>query len=318
MEEEARIVKGEAADSEADTVLQSLLNQLTVARATDLARSGHYTEAESILLEAREEVDTIPSALDLKARIRAQQGNLPEAEKLWIRANRLDPSNIAFLDSLNRIEVMRKRPAQRIGALGFASILIAIVLVSVTSWVFMRSKARTSNTSEDTSRTHAPIPSSETVPPNPLRTPSSNPSLATDLEMAINVPGVIQTRTSGGLLLEFERGLFIRGTTLKSDTYRSLKELGVQLKSRSDKITVEIIGTTDATPMSQTSRYRDNIALGLDRARVVYDYLRTVGELKSQILTISSRGEQPMSYSDDITTDSLRKRTVILYIRKQQ
>src|SRR5438105_13854934 len=71
----------------------ALTVQVSLARATDLARAGKYDEAETVLAGAVGESGSHPAALDLLARIRAQQGRLIEAQALWGQASRLDPSN---------------------------------------------------------------------------------------------------------------------------------------------------------------------------------------------------------------------------------
>jgi type VI secretion system protein ImpK len=319
MEEKAGLTGLAEPDAETDKALDSLLRQLTIAHATQLARSGQYAEAESILSASGEGSKTAPGALDLLARIRAQQGDLPEAEKLWEHANRLDPSNAAYLYALRRVAAMRENPAGRVTALRFATILSVVALICFGAWMFIKSRiGAPPDTSEYPANIQAAATPHKAGSTDTSNIPSPEPSPATDFEEAFNVQGVLTTRTAQGVQLEFVDGLFTRGTILNQDAYKRLRELSALLTPYRETIKVEIIGATDATPMARTSRYRDNIALGLERARVVYDYLRSTGGLNPQVLTIGSSAEQQKSYLNNLTADSFRNRTVILHLQKRR
>ena len=93
--------------------LDALLMHIALAQATDLARAGRYLQAESILSEWSRSQEPVPAALDLLARIRAQQGRLAEAEVLWTQALQLDPGNEVYSAGLRRIGALRRRPLVR-------------------------------------------------------------------------------------------------------------------------------------------------------------------------------------------------------------
>jgi tetratricopeptide (TPR) repeat protein len=72
--------------------------------ATELARSGRYADAEQLALEvASSDSPFVPSALDLLARIYAQQGRYLEAESCWQRALSLAPGNPRYRNGLDGI-----------------------------------------------------------------------------------------------------------------------------------------------------------------------------------------------------------------------
>lgn len=83
--------------------LEDLLKQLVLDQATDLARAGRYTEAERLLAENAHDQEIMPAALDLHARICAQQGRYREAHVFWTRALQLDPTNEAYIAGLLRL-----------------------------------------------------------------------------------------------------------------------------------------------------------------------------------------------------------------------
>src|SRR5688572_6058823 len=82
------------------------LGQLLQARAVELARAGHYASAEALLADMPDR-DASASAVDLLARIRAQQGRLSEADSLWRQALRLDPGNDTFRAGLERVHALQ-------------------------------------------------------------------------------------------------------------------------------------------------------------------------------------------------------------------
>lgn len=72
--------------------------------ALSLAREGAYAEATSFLAKAIEKGQCSEAeALDLQARILAQQGRFLEAESCWIRARGLDPDTDRYDAALHRL-----------------------------------------------------------------------------------------------------------------------------------------------------------------------------------------------------------------------
>ncbi|MDT5270983.1 MAG: hypothetical protein QOH49_3169 [Acidobacteriota bacterium] len=305
-------------DADTDAALESLLHQLTVARATELARGGRYAEAESVLSEAGGGAESAPASLDLLARVRAQQGALAEAEKLWERASRFDPSNAAYRNALRRVVALRRRPARRLRTLPLAVCLSAVVLACAVWWLLTRSNTQVPPTTVQSVNAQVAATSRADEQASPAATVPTGAGAAPVVDIIVNIEGITQTKTSDGLRLEFKGGLFARGATLRRDGRRRLTVLGAQLKPYGDEVSVEIVGMTDAVPVPRASRYRDNVALGLERARVVYDYLRTTAGLGARMLKISSQGGQRASRPDGTPDDGASKRSVTLHITPQQ
>ena len=85
-------------------------NQLKLTEASKLAGAGKYEPAAWLLENVfRTEPDSI-EALDLLARIRAQQGRLLEAQETWSWAVKIEPSNASALSGLKKIESLQSRP----------------------------------------------------------------------------------------------------------------------------------------------------------------------------------------------------------------
>ena len=97
------------------------------AVATTLARKGRYEEAIKLLQKALDAGEcSRAEALDLLARIYAQQGRHLDAETCWLEAKRLDESNPTYDDALNRLRRDR-RSSGRLGHLATALAVIAFL-----------------------------------------------------------------------------------------------------------------------------------------------------------------------------------------------
>lgn len=309
-----------AAAAHREPTAQSLLNQLTLARARALARAGLYRAAEQLLYAPGKEANSAPEALDLRARILAQQGRFDEAEKLWAQASALEPANAAYVNALRRVNKRQRHPALR-----RATVLTLVLCLSAVALVFAlrRFRAQTGAQPPQEAATQAgkinePTPSEASGRRQESSPPASvSPdwqALAVDLDVA----GTTQSKDTNGVLIEFDEGLFARGTILKPVARERLAQLGSKLKSRADNISIEIIGLTDDLPLPFNSRYKDNIVLGMERARVVYDYLRNSAGLGSQTLTIGSLGEQTEDGSKITLAGRAKRRTVIFRINPRR
>jgi len=105
------------------------------AVASILARKGRYADATKLLqkaLDARE--CSTADALDLQARIYAQQGLYLQAESCWRKALALDGTNTAYADALARL----RRPRRPIGPLYQVLVFGAgLVVFGVLLWQIM-------------------------------------------------------------------------------------------------------------------------------------------------------------------------------------
>lgn len=89
--------------------LEPYVEQLVINKAVELARAGHYQQAEDLLSGLQRGKDQ-PSVLDLLARMRAQQGRWLEAEAYWKQALEKDPTNPAYQEGLRYIQRTRRPP----------------------------------------------------------------------------------------------------------------------------------------------------------------------------------------------------------------
>ncbi len=87
--------------------LTSWLEEDLIAHASDLARLGYLSRAEKLLSPLISCQDTSVKAIDLIAKIYAQQGRILEARNLWERALLIDPSNVDFQRAVKRCEIIQ-------------------------------------------------------------------------------------------------------------------------------------------------------------------------------------------------------------------
>lgn len=89
------------------------LAEACLAEAARLARRGKYAAAESLLARMPSGNGWQERALDLLARIRAQQGRLAEARAIWSRLSEDAKDPHPFLDGIERIDRRLARNAGR-------------------------------------------------------------------------------------------------------------------------------------------------------------------------------------------------------------
>jgi len=89
-----------------------LLESVTLALAASSARKGRFKEAEELLLPLIVESESQNNALDLLAKVYAQQGKIEEAQHLWQQALEHDPDNRLFQEALQDCkEILSRGPA---------------------------------------------------------------------------------------------------------------------------------------------------------------------------------------------------------------
>jgi hypothetical protein len=110
-------------ERETRALLGECFGQIRFARATELARSGRYLEAEA-LLSPNGQASTTPRDLDLLARIAVHQGRTSDARRLWEAAAHRDPDNPTYTECL---QGLRDLPRFRIT---FDAILACLVWIT--------------------------------------------------------------------------------------------------------------------------------------------------------------------------------------------
>ncbi|MGA2035735.1 MAG: hypothetical protein ABSG68_26090 [Thermoguttaceae bacterium] len=227
----------------------NLVVQIVVSRATELARVGRYDDAEALLR------DLVPAglpaaALDLLARIRAQQGRAAEAKTLWLQLSQLDPSDKAAQAGLERIARIEGRHQLR-GPSPSAG------------YAWLRRLLRRPNVDAKRPRTSA------------------------ELELRISVPGVVLQEVDDEVIVAFDFNLFSgAGATLEKRGKEVLSALGWQLEPYVGRILLQVIGQPDALPQELDTPPRDVSALGMARAVAVFSHLTETTKLQARMFSL--------------------------------
>ncbi len=290
--------------AEADSAI-SLLGKALLPKAAELARAGKYLEAECLLLHLVQEGYESPVIYDLLARIRAQQGRLLEAQSYWADAIRLSPTKGCYRAALKRIEHLQTAPAWVLRLrplLVGLSLLTGLILVFTTA-VFNFGKLKLPAANTATMVDPQPVVTAPVKPPPHIR---------------INIPGVNLDYRDDQIVISFESGLFSRQTELRPEAKAMLDLLAEQLQPYKGKILANIEGHTDNLPILNNWIYRDNVALGLQRAVTVIEYLRLKGDFPAEMFKASSTGELNALYPNDTLHNQLRNRTVVIRITAVQ
>jgi flagellar motor protein MotB len=320
-----------------DASIAAILHHITLAKATDLARAGRYTEAEALLAEAMRGAEASPAVLDLCARMRAQQGRLAEAEALWTQALRLEPTNAAYQAGLQRIAALQRHPWWFSAMLPVLVGLVVILSVALLVVVLKRqvetlhAELRTEVTqlaathtttvarlTEDTQRSISALQTALEATRTQLAVPPARvenlSSQGSPPEMEITIPGVSLQPVGYMLVVTFESGLFTRSISLTPDAKQVLNALGQQLRPYIGRVIVHVIGHTDDQPFPGRNAHRDNEALGLARAIAVVEHMRTTTQLPGTMFSIGSLGDTQAPYPNDTPSNRARNRTVVLQI----
>lgn len=280
----------------------SALHTITLRSAAELARGGKHDAALKLLTTLGAERASLPSALDLTARIHAQEGRYQEAENLWKRAVELVPTNAVYRQALRRAHRITSGAIPRLLAtpwftLGISLIAVVVLLTMIGT---LLQRGRTREEASSVAAAPARIASS----PEPLLFPE--------------IPGLVgfDQRIEGSAVLFIpDSGLFVSGSaTLTARASALLSALAEKLEPYRDSIEIEIVGYTDEVPMITSSRFRDNAALAMARAVAVYEYLRSATGVFSTHVSARSGGEATLLFPGTDTRARARKRTVVLRI----
>lgn len=122
------ILRKEAPESQSTTGQD--LPRLYLLAAAQLGRLGRYEEAECVLAGLDRYPEIQADLLDLRARMRAQQGRYREAEDCWQKALSLSPENQRFRKSFDALAKQRRFPVWlHLAKAAIAAAVIALVIL---------------------------------------------------------------------------------------------------------------------------------------------------------------------------------------------
>jgi flagellar motor protein MotB len=246
-------------------------DELAVARAAELARSGDHAGA-LVVLAAAPGPPTV-GRLDLTARIHAQLGAYDTADSTWQRAAQLGGED-TFRAERDRVAAERSRRSRR-GAGGrfwpTLAALLAVALAVASTVLVARSPAGQDEAAAladiraqqaDIMRSLAELEADQQV--RPLSAREDLLPVHADL---LRPPGLEVRAGPGKLVVAFPDSPFGgAGAQLSPEGEAALGELGRRLAPHTGRITVRVVGHTDDVLPRPGGPFADNESLALARA----------------------------------------------------
>ena len=118
--------RAKPAEQKSVSASQAMVTDILV-RAGALARRGKLLEAENLLETLPDSDSSRIEAIDLLAKVYAQQGKIDQAQALWLKALQRDPANIHFLSALRTCAYYKRSRLEHF-VLRYLWLLIAVVL----------------------------------------------------------------------------------------------------------------------------------------------------------------------------------------------
>jgi type VI secretion system protein ImpK len=281
---------------------------------------GRYAAAEELVRPLVDSAEIRVAALDLLARIFAQQGRLSEAQDCWGLALEADPSNERARAGTHRIKSIQTRRWRPIPYGPAIIVLVSLGLVLLGGF-YIRQYLNSLHQSiqnevakvvqRESDGPLVKVPSTSGPRPEPgVGENQTVGALADSLDKA----GMIVKKEGKDIIAVFNSGLFLSGANLSPWGENQLSELGRLLKPLARILRVQLAGCTDDIPVRAGSIYANNIALSYARAVSVAEYLRRdPGLPASMFILLSPEGAVP-PFPNDSQADRLKNRTVILRI----
>jgi flagellar motor protein MotB len=303
--------------------------RLARADAARLARAGYYDSARRALDEFAGRDSTEVDALDLLARVHAQQGDLVAADKAWARVERLDPDHTGAHAGRRRIREIwsarRSRPGPRAGAA-----LAALLLVgggAAAGWSFApRPVAADPSRDGEVLAELADLRGQVTgmrEEIGDLRADGTHTADTATAERLRSVRAALDgplwtVRPDGAALtLTFREAVFLAGGAEMSDDGRAaLADVGRRLgrAGASSDLDVTVVGHTSDTAPVEGGPYADNAAVGLARALAAAEVVANGAALPLSSVDVATSGDVAPPYPNTDAAGRTRNQTVTLTI----
>lgn len=109
--------------------------KIRLARATELAQSKRFIEAEAVLSPKGELTDN-PCELDLLARIAAKQEQFAKARRLWEAALQKSPENEEYSECLERVRKWERTSSLFDSVLNYVVWFVVLFSIAAIVYVF--------------------------------------------------------------------------------------------------------------------------------------------------------------------------------------
>lgn len=274
--------------------MTSLRQQLTTTRAAELARQGDLSGAADLLTPLE---DPSVEALDLLARIRAQQKRWEEADALWAQVEQ-DPSTASAAAEGRRMVAAirgRRRAARPVMPVVAGVVLVGVAVAGGVLLAGGRDEPvaqpvqPTVTSSVDTGAEERAAELQRQLAALEAQRRAAAAAVSSQLDVIqkrVTGPGVLVQRGQGSVRVVFLDAVFTDGTDLSPTGQTALTDLGKRLRGL--KATATVTGYSVVVPGSPSS---GGSRTALLRARVATQQLSTTSGLPLTAFTMQS-GDQ--------------------------
>lgn len=328
---------------------RALRLQLAVNRAHSAARAGDLDLAARLLdelgeLEALEETSseraTVIAALNLRAKVHAQRGELPEADACWSRVEALapdDPDAAAGRRTLAKIAAGRRhaRPVVHTGRVAvIVGVLVGAGLIGGGGWFFVNADGdgdggrASGSVAEADSGSERLREESRRADELTARLAAIEGGFTADAERRdstldevakrLAMPGVEIRRHAGDVQLVFRAGVFPYDSVISPEGAEALTEIGRRLADLGGEAGTAVETTLETTVVGHSVAVPGGAPSGgsvvaLNRARVAAQYLAQDSDLRLTDFRLVSADQRrgPFPATD---ANAPRNRTVTLLI----
>jgi flagellar motor protein MotB len=298
--------------------LQQLTDELAVARAAELARSGDRAAALAALAAAPGPPTV--GRLDLTARIHAQLGEYDAADAAWRQAAELG-GNGAFRAERDRVAAERsgraRRPRGRLWPILAA--LVAVVVAAAAVLILLVFPAPEPDGQEDRAEGLSGVQAQQSeimrrldqiegaVAPQDVLAP---------LEADLSGPSEYLVQADGSaLVVAFPRSPFGgAGEQLSPEGDAAIAELGRRLAPHLDRIAVRVVGHTDDTQLRPGAEFADNESLALARALAAARRLAEATGQPLESIAVATAGADRAPFPNTSPDSRSSNRTVTIEI----
>jgi flagellar motor protein MotB len=144
-------------------------------------------------------------------------------------------------------------------------------------------------------------------------------SAATNVtSLALELPGIRMKPIGNSLLITFDDGLFLHGTTFKPGAKSRLKSVVTALAQAPRPLRIEVIGCADDDRVFKKWTARFEESLSLSRASAVVDYFIELGLLEPRSLAALTSGGAERPFPSDTVQNRAKNRTAVLRVSAEE
>jgi outer membrane protein OmpA-like peptidoglycan-associated protein len=302
---------------------------LDLLTAAGLAADGDLDEAEAVLSRTGADSRSV-DATELLARIAVQKGEWHRAQQLLATVLEKDPSRASAQRALSRMRspwlvyavVRRMLYLCALGLIGCLSVAGIVALVHYDRWGASPVVEPATATPPATETTAAALPQSEpkarvdvplaTQPVEPARSPDEGVVPKHPPPPLFAIPGCSVTTNATETRVCFEEGLFAYRAEFTESGRKQLEAAAREAACHTNGFWIVVEGHTDSDPMPPNSTYKDNYALGLHRAMVAVEVIKSATSVSGRDILGVSAGESVPPFSENDYDSKLRNRTVVV------